>query len=699
MADTQKSSSSCLPLSGAPDSFLQRPDGRQHLQFQYTPEDASRNIRAYISTLLGALRCLKDVQLADGRGMLLKYVSSYVTKMHEAATVEGLYCTDVTGYQAANSFLRSVHPLAPEMAFQLSNIKVAWTDKLTKQFRVPHPGQEDGNLAYQLFRHRDPSKEGQSLLQWLRSHSTAGRKAKTLAADKYLVAIKLVSAFNPVFFYQHLLVHHPHRHPAQLLHLERATMPPAIQYFAQALALSPQSWSTPEQIRQQFDHEGHRTSFLTTLVSYVMALHAIHDPWQCRIVDACIGCLQARLVERLYPLSPLQRALFRDIVESLARHQAFLDQAAQPGHSASSADPCWRKYRVLLGEPDTGKSQVLIRVIHDALWREAKVLLAAPVALLAQGYRSIFGTELECNTLHAWFRIPVQEGQSSDVNFSLNRFDMVVVDEASLVSPASFNIVAGTLNRLNCRPVVVIAGDRKQQQPLQTVQGRVSNTVSIINDQTFTQDNAVKHSLHQQFRILDKDYEAFVKMVRHLQPTQAQLDQFQEGLVLCPSGFVSDEELYQAFNRQSQTSVMTVSRAAAQRINRIVVQQLFAGKEPLSDVACAAVSGGPPILPYAGMKIVINENRDKASRIVNGQDATLVSAQANTIILRFPDGDQAFVYLLTHHVKGEGDVTRYPFSSAYARTISKSQGQNLKHLLVWLDCPVVPARLAYVALS
>ena len=138
VADTQKSSSSCLPLCGGPDSFLEHPDGRPHLEFHYTPEDTSRNLRAYVTTLLGALRCHTDVQLEDGRGMLLKYVSSYVTKMHEAATVEGLYCCDVNGYQAANSFLRSVCPLAPEMAFQLSNIKVAWKYKLTKQFRAPH---------------------------------------------------------------------------------------------------------------------------------------------------------------------------------------------------------------------------------------------------------------------------------------------------------------------------------------------------------------------------------------------------------------------------------------------------------------------------------------------------------------------------------------------------------------------------------
>ena len=108
VADTQKSSSSCLPVFQGPDSIEQGDDGATNLRFHYTPEDAHINLRAFTTTLLGALRCRTDMQVADGRGMLLKYVSSYVTKMHEAATSEGLYCTDLTGFQAANSFLCTV---------------------------------------------------------------------------------------------------------------------------------------------------------------------------------------------------------------------------------------------------------------------------------------------------------------------------------------------------------------------------------------------------------------------------------------------------------------------------------------------------------------------------------------------------------------------------------------------------------------
>lgn len=90
------------------------------------------------------------------------------------------------------------------------------------------------------------------------------------------------------------------------------------------------------------------------------------------------------------------------------------------------------------------------------------------------------------------------------------------------------------------------------------------------------------------------------------------------------------------------------------------------------------------------MHIVITENRDKAGRIVNGQDAVVLSGRGNTIVVQFPDNQRAFVYPVTHHLEGQGNVTRYPFTPAYARTICKSQGQNLKHLLLWLDCPTVP---------
>ena len=164
VADVQKSDHSPHSVNESPsNSFVQKPDGMMQLEFRYTPEDARRNIRAFITNLLGSLHCRTNVQVVDGKGMLLKYVTSYVKKMHNACTSEGLYCSDISRFQAANSFLRIVRPLAPEMIFQLSAIKVAWTDKMTKQFRPPYPGQD--NAVHQLYPRRDRQDEHVPLLQ------------------------------------------------------------------------------------------------------------------------------------------------------------------------------------------------------------------------------------------------------------------------------------------------------------------------------------------------------------------------------------------------------------------------------------------------------------------------------------------------------------------------------------------------------
>lgn len=55
-------------------------DDQSHIAFHYTVADKNNNIRAYVPSLVGALYRCMDVQSSDGKGMLLKHVSSYVAK-------------------------------------------------------------------------------------------------------------------------------------------------------------------------------------------------------------------------------------------------------------------------------------------------------------------------------------------------------------------------------------------------------------------------------------------------------------------------------------------------------------------------------------------------------------------------------------------------------------------------------------------
>ena len=68
-----------------------------------------------------------------------------------------VFTAHVTGYQATHSLLRPVTPLAPEIVFQLSNIKVWWTDKCTVLFRPPFPDQMEGNKVYKMYLQRPDS--------------------------------------------------------------------------------------------------------------------------------------------------------------------------------------------------------------------------------------------------------------------------------------------------------------------------------------------------------------------------------------------------------------------------------------------------------------------------------------------------------------------------------------------------------------
>jgi len=71
---------------------------------------------------------------------------------------------------------------------------------------------------------------------------------------------------------------------------------------------------------------------------------------------------------------------------------------------------------------------------------------------------------------------------------------------------------------------------------------------------------------------------------------------------LCSSGIVADEDIYQAYSNPTYTVIMTVSRAAAQRVNQVVVEKLFSGQALVSQVPCASVAAGPDIFPCHGME-------------------------------------------------------------------------------------------------
>ena len=94
------------------------------------------------------------------------------------------------------------------------------------------------------------------------------------------------------------------------------------------------------------------------------------------------------------------------------------------------------------------------------------------------------------DTSHSAFNIPVDGSYNNDINYTIKKYDLVVVDEASMVSRPTFGVIASTFDCLNLHPVVVFAWDTHQQQLLWTIDSCISTTTSTIDDANFHSENS-----------------------------------------------------------------------------------------------------------------------------------------------------------------------------------------------------------------
>ena len=84
-----------------------------------------------------------DVQASDGRGMLLRYCSSYVPKFSDSFATDWLN-DDASDYSVARRILFDYHPLEPEMWMQLAAKKypAAFFGGTMQPLFAPYPGMQ-----------------------------------------------------------------------------------------------------------------------------------------------------------------------------------------------------------------------------------------------------------------------------------------------------------------------------------------------------------------------------------------------------------------------------------------------------------------------------------------------------------------------------------------------------------------------------
>ena len=116
--ELQKAEKGSIQLTNEPTQITDQ-NGRQILNLFHPTEAFRQNLRAYIASVIPALKCHMDVQTTDGKGMVLRYCASYVSKWHDAFDSDALFSVCTGPYQCAYKHLQGLRPLEPEMWMSL----------------------------------------------------------------------------------------------------------------------------------------------------------------------------------------------------------------------------------------------------------------------------------------------------------------------------------------------------------------------------------------------------------------------------------------------------------------------------------------------------------------------------------------------------------------------------------------------------
>ena len=711
--------SACLNLQREP-THIENNNNDDVLSIIHPANAFAKNLRAYIDTLLPTLKCSMDVQTTDGRSMLLRYVSSYVSKWHDAVDVDSLYSQHVSAHQAAFRYLCNLKPCEPEMWLALSSVKIAWSSSRTKRYIVPFPDKAAQDKVAMKYRQRPQSLESCTFQEWLRLVDHTPTKPKPYKTGNTLVGLKFTSVYRNEFFFQQLLMHLPHRKLTDLEHGGSNAMPVHLKYFASA-SLFLEKWNDMSTIRHHFEMEGHKNHYIETVLSYVASLNHMLFLWRLNVIKSHQLLDTAGAVANFHSgLQGKQLAIFQHFKTAIAcREQSFRAQYQQRRQNSANEGHCsddlvddtdddenvghtnytphefdWKKYLLVTGFPGCGKTHTLNACISECVQRGLKVCVVAPTGFLACKFKATFGDDISTNTVHGAFKYPVDENESPTINWELAHFDFLVVDEISMIPKPIFHHIMKTITQLPVRPIVFFSGDEAQQQPIMTVNQKIVQVENIMSDPKFL-GSIFHQKLNQQFRCEDPKLQTFLNHIRSWKPKQELLDSIQKK-VYC-EGEPSDNDILSALQSHPDATVLTMTKKASARINNLVIEHAFQGNEPLLLAPCDWDS--PPIPIYQGMKIMLTQNRNKARGFVNGQTAILKTVQGKTVFASLPDGQIINIYLVTYKGPDGKTKTVYPFAPAYANTICKAQGQTLSKVLLWLDIDNIPPGAAYVAVS
>ncbi len=438
-------------------TFFENKGEKSILHLKHPADAFALNLRAYISTLLPALQCSMDFQTTDGRAMLLSYVTTYVTKWQDGLGPDALYSYHISGGQAAIRYVMDMKPAEPEMWLALSSVKISWSSSKTKRYIVPLPENVSQNKVAEKYRNRPDTMASCSFLTWLRMVDHSKTDPKLYKQGNTLVGLKLVSYLNRDYFFQYILMNLPHRSLSQLKCPNHQRIPVTLQWYAAAVFHFADCWNNNEKLTDFLHNQGNRDHFVTTYLAFVATLKDMFFLWQMQIIQSHSFDIPCPATVNDFSLDIGQKTIQTHVLAAVNKradhYSTFIQTHYFQSDSDSEADSenepdfqsaqchhtitpphqhlniVWSKPVLVTGTAGCGKSFTIYSIVNCLLQNDYRVLIAAPTGFLTSVFRSNVPDEVDCETVHASFRFPVQDNVVPAINWQLSNYDIIIIDE------------------------------------------------------------------------------------------------------------------------------------------------------------------------------------------------------------------------------------------------------------------------------
>ena len=679
------------------------------------PEDARKaHVRAWMPDVLGALQCHMDVQVGDGRALLLQYAASYTSKFSDQFATSWLN-EEASDYHLARKVLSEYHPLEPEMWLQLGSHEFRQVLATGVVRRLPDwangPAEKSWEAAYTACKWRS---EDHTLLDYLRLSNKDGQKRKN--ARRVCVAAVMNSRLRDDFYGQWLILNVPFRSFKDLWDDRAALVPEGYRMLALCL-LKRRGFFRAAEVRKDMQLEGHREVHIDNVLAMLEGRKAVVQAYldgewtledhpeppipaaEGERREAALDPDQIAVVNAIHDMTTW--ALERRYPEDLAPEELEV-LLQRPVHQA----PRQMRPLCVLGPAGSGKSTAVQAAIQRAAEAGAHVGIACPTGVLASSYREQF-PDLDVDTLHGMFLLHLTAQQAYE---TMSPFDLIVIDEVGQLSQETFERLLWLWDNADRRPALVFVGDFHQLRGM---------------DPTRATDSArwrqvVQRHLRTMRRCQCPELKWKLELLRSAKPSKEQLLRLLRGHRAMPDrgpGYSPEPtnlDMASMLEETPNTTFVTITRRAAAVLNQLALEVLHSD-DPREAVALGdpednldnydgrgrQIGWEPARLPiYVGARVTLTRNLDKPRDFVNGMSAKVLGIKGNSVVVQTKTGKVLTVFPYTDEEVEDPTWRRtfLPMRLGYAATLQKLQGATLDHATIWLDVANIEAA-GYVALS